>query len=542
MFLLLAGIAGNLTGQNRPFPQNVDYPFGYKPSTLTSSLAQSEYERWKSRYLVTCDSVYRVATTETTRTLSEGTGYGMIITAYYGEKEYFDGLLAFYKRKRTANARYLMAWDVTCEGINDPNCATDGDLDVAYALLLAYNQWGGKYLDEAKSILSKFVSDFIVPCGDSLYVLRPGAGWGGCGLTDMSYYTPGYFRLFAAIHGNEIWNELAGDAYRILHAAAHPVTGLVPDWQSADGIPGGSDPNSTWTNYYRYDASRVPWRIGLDYLWNGDTLARDWCIKVSDWAAGIGPANLVDGYDLDGGVRGQYHNSTFVGGFMVGTMCNSQGLADAFGSELTGITDNQYFNLSVRCLYLLVATGNFWQPAMEFTEADSVHVFTDDSIDSIAVNAGTLQMRARVFPDTAFSNTVTWSVINGTGEATIDQNGLLMAVTNGTVTVRATADDPGKAYDEMLIRISNQDNTTAGKMNRSFSIYPNPADEMICLGGAAQVVRIRLISVDGRVWVQLVNPGLEKLLIPTGELESGLYWIQIRNRDGSVLMANFIRR
>lgn len=59
----------------------------------------------------------------------------------------------------------------------------------------------------------------------------------------------------------------------------------------------------------------------------------------------------------------------------------------------------------------------------------------------ITVSGGTLQMYADVLPVNATNQTVTWSVFSGTGSATIDQNGLLTAVSNGIVTVRATAND-----------------------------------------------------------------------------------------------------
>jgi uncharacterized protein YjdB len=53
----------------------------------------------------------------------------------------------------------------------------------------------------------------------------------------------------------------------------------------------------------------------------------------------------------------------------------------------------------------------------------------------------TLQMSASVLPANAADKTVTWSVINGTGTATISSSGLLSATTEGTVTVKADAND-----------------------------------------------------------------------------------------------------
>ena len=58
------------------------------------------------------------------------------------------------------------------------------------------------------------------------------------------------------------------------------------------------------------------------------------------------------------------------------------------------------------------------------------------------LNGGTLQMSAAVLPANATNQTVTWSVTNGTGSATINSiSGLLTATGAGTVTVTASATD-----------------------------------------------------------------------------------------------------
>ncbi|MEA4825634.1 MAG: leucine-rich repeat protein, partial [Clostridium sp.] len=54
------------------------------------------------------------------------------------------------------------------------------------------------------------------------------------------------------------------------------------------------------------------------------------------------------------------------------------------------------------------------------------------------VNGETLQMSAAVTPTNATNKAVTWSVINITGTATIDANGLITATGVGTVNVKAT--------------------------------------------------------------------------------------------------------
>ena len=69
----------------------------------------------------------------------------------------------------------------------------------------------------------------------------------------------------------------------------------------------------------------------------------------------------------------------------------------------------------------------------------SVTVVGEGSETVITINGGTLQMYALVLPANADDLTVTWSVINGTGSASISATGLLTAISNGTVTVKATS-------------------------------------------------------------------------------------------------------
>ncbi len=79
------------------------------------------------------------------------------------------------------------------------------------------------------------------------------------------------------------------------------------------------------------------------------------------------------------------------------------------------------------------------------------------SATTITIAEGTLQMSAAILPADATIKTVTWSVVNGTGTATISDSGLLTAVSNGTVTVKATSNSNDDVVGSLVITISNQD-------------------------------------------------------------------------------------
>jgi len=74
---------------------------------------------------------------------------------------------------------------------------------------------------------------------------------------------------------------------------------------------------------------------------------------------------------------------------------------------------------------------------------------------TITTSGGTLQMVATVFPSTANQN-VTWSIVPGTGMATISSAGLVTAVSNGTAYAKAAAVQDPTVKDSLMITMSEQ--------------------------------------------------------------------------------------
>ena len=80
---------------------------------------------------------------------------------------------------------------------------------------------------------------------------------------------------------------------------------------------------------------------------------------------------------------------------------------------------------------------------------------------SINIDKGTLQLTASVLPANATVQSVIWSVVDGTGQATVNQSGLVTGQKNGFVSVQATANDGSGLQSSIQITISNQ--TSLGK-------------------------------------------------------------------------------
>jgi hypothetical protein len=117
------------------------------------------------------------------------------------------------------------------------------------------------------------------------------------------------------------------------------------------------------------------------------------------------------------------------------------------------------------------ATGSSWN------NMDEAGIITFDGaeasvyVESIVLNGGSittdngsLQMVATILPENATNKFLLWKVVNGTGKATIDENGLLTAVADGTVTVTATATDGSYNDGSAEVTISGQ-YTTLWELN-----------------------------------------------------------------------------
>ena len=74
---------------------------------------------------------------------------------------------------------------------------------------------------------------------------------------------------------------------------------------------------------------------------------------------------------------------------------------------------------------------------------------------TITTDGGTLQLVATVFPASASQN-VTWSIVPGTGMASISPLGLVTAISNGTAYAKATAVQDTTVKDSLMITMSGQ--------------------------------------------------------------------------------------
>jgi endoglucanase len=329
----------------------------------TPTAMETMYTTWRSAYFVDCSSQGQAYVRATTtdfgvKSVSEGTGYGMLAAALMNKADDFKKLAAYYVA-RMKNGSGLMPWrypDACTGGAEDQNVAPDGDADAAMALIVAAKTFNTpSYLDSAKKAIAALKTVFTDCGGRSL--MKPSDGWGGCDDLNPSYFATGYYRIFGTVTNDAtFWNKAATDGLAML-AQWQTATGngTVPDWGKSSGALGGTSSRASLTKYGS-EACRVPWRIAVDYGWSQNAAAKTFLSAMYDGILKQSrPYFAID--------PNSQNSSPYVGGFaQVGTAMD-QATADLYFSDWyvqrAYVADNTYYAITLKLLYLITMGGRF---------------------------------------------------------------------------------------------------------------------------------------------------------------------------------------
>jgi len=398
LFIIIV-LSTNINAQTpgRPFPNHTNYTANHiKPNNYSQiqldTQTQLFYDEWKSEYLKNdCGntSEYYVFSGNGAKNISEAQGYGMMITAFFAGYDtdaqmLFDGLYQFYKLHPSIINNNLMDWQqVSCNDAqsSDDDSASDGDIDIAFALLLAHIQWGSNglinYLLEAKIITNAIMQDEI---NQNIWSIKLG-DWSNANDPDYFYGTRSsdfitdHFKAFSCFNNN--WNNVIDICYSLIgnmQNSYSPTTGLIPDFiinLNINPIPAGVNYLEANTDGdYSYNACRVPWRLGTDYLINGDLRAKTAISKINTWLVSATNGNIAsisNGYALNGTAQFSWNDATFIGPFTVGAMLDisNQTWLNNLYDELVlnnNLADGDYYSNTIKLLSMITISGNYWVP------------------------------------------------------------------------------------------------------------------------------------------------------------------------------------
>lgn len=402
----------------KPFPQHTVYTSGtIRPNHVGQSQLDSDvlsyYQSWKSRYLRTVSGssptqlyVYYnlegMAYPASAVSCSEGHGYGMLAAAIMADADPnahtdFNALYYFYRAHTSSNNSALMSWqqvlkngtivDNTSDG---DDSATDGDMDIALALLMADRQWGSSgsinYRAEGIRVIQAILAsevhqtELILKLGDWV---SDGDSTYGTG-TRSSDFMLGHLRTFAKFDtaNADAWNKVLSKTASIVtyqySTGGSATTGLMPDFfkknSSGKYAPvSGTFLESGHDGDYSWNACRTPWRLAMDYLLSGSTTVKSSLSKLNSWVqtkTGGSPSKVMAGYYVKNGKNGTayvtYNELSFTAPLAPAAMLASsnQTWLNSLWKYMVSasISQGDYFGNTLKLHSMIVASGNWWLP------------------------------------------------------------------------------------------------------------------------------------------------------------------------------------
>ncbi len=308
---------------------------------------------------------------------TEGMSYGMMIAVQLDKKEEFDRLWKWtktYMYQTEGPYRGYFAWHCTPEGKKlDSGPASDGEEWFVMALFFASGRWGDgegifNYRAEAQQILDTMLhkseentiaTNMFDPNTKQVVFVPSGRN---ATFTDPSYHLPAYYELWArwAERDNDFWAEAAQASREFFRKAAHPQTGLMPDYARFDGTP-VKDPEH---EDFRFDAWRTLSNVAVDYAWFGvDPWQVEQSNRVLTFLASHGIDTFPNQFTLDGQPLSNDHSTGLVAMAAVAALAANREIGEPFVQALwdaripTGKW--RYYDGMLYMLALLHVSGNF---------------------------------------------------------------------------------------------------------------------------------------------------------------------------------------
>ncbi|MCS5732694.1 glycosyl hydrolase family 8 [Herbiconiux daphne] len=523
----------------RPFGSHlVNLPSGSATApggrTAADADVRAAYDAWKKRYLkagtpTVCgtDTYYVDASSATgSMVVSEGQGYGMVITALMAghdanARAQFDGLYRYVLDHPSEVNPELMAWHqgADCASFpGDAGSATDGDLDVAYGLLLADTQWGSStpgsfdYRAEAVSLIAAIGASEINPTtrlpklGD-----WPESGTPFWFATRSSDLMIDHFVAFQNATGDALWGQVATAAAALVTTmqGQATATGLLPDFiVNTNATPNPAPANfleSANDGNFSYNANRVPWRLASAALLTGNAAARTASVKIADWvqtSTGSDPTNIRAGYTLTGTQLVNYGDIAFSAPMAAAAAVPTATGADQSWIEkiwssvkttVTGAASAGYYSDTIGLQVMLLLSGNFWLPDTN-AATGAGGVVPIGGADRYAVSAG---VSAQTFvPDRE-------TVYIASGEVFPDA--LSASAAAGTVgspvllvardSIPAVIDVELRRLDPLNIVLLGGANTISAGVEAALAGYIDPGGSVQRVGGADRYAVSAALSV-----------------------------------------------
>jgi len=326
---------------------------------------------------------------------SEGMSYGMMIAVQLDKKVEFDAIWNWartymYHDDPNHPAYGYFSWSMRTDGTsNDEMPAPDGEEYFATALYFASGHWGNgngiyNYRSEADRILGDMKNRGSISGQTSrgprnaCEVFNPEYKMvrftpivENHDYTDPSYHLPAFYELWA-MWGPQadraFWEQAAAVSRDFFQCAAHPVTGLTPEYANFDGTPWTGRQNSN-SGDFRFDAWRTVMNWSMDWAWWArDVHERQLSDRLQAFFESKGMSDYGNQFKLNGEQLGSDHSPGLVAMNAVASLAATHECAKQFVQALwnTPIPSGRYryYDDMLYLLGMLNCSGRYriWPP------------------------------------------------------------------------------------------------------------------------------------------------------------------------------------
>ncbi|MEK1890126.1 MAG: glycosyl hydrolase family 8 [Phyllobacterium sp.] len=245
---------------------------------LSGTVKPEDWAAYKTRFIDAAGRVIDDANGNISH--SEGQGYGLLLAYLASSKADFDQIWSFTRTELLLrdDGLAMWKWDPSAKPhITDSNNASDGDILIAYALLLAGADWGrNDFVGAAKTIIGGLGKSNVVKWQDRLLLLPGAKGFSEADRNDgpiinLSYWVFEAFPKFASVDKTTDWTQLSINGVGLLNKASAGPRSMPADWMSAKTQ---LKPAKGFAAEFGYNALRIPLYLMRAHINDQELLTR----------------------------------------------------------------------------------------------------------------------------------------------------------------------------------------------------------------------------------------------------------------------------
>lgn len=221
--------------------------------------------------------------------ISEGQGYALLRAAWMCDLPAFERTFRWVEENlRRPDGLYAWAWSARTGALIDSNTATDGDQEIAFALILAAHAFARpEYESRARELLVAIRTHEAIEVPGGWF---PAAGnWAVAErIVNLSYFIPYAYPDFARVDPEGRWDLATDTGYALLERVLQqPGVDLPPDFVVVTDagdiapLPG----HSRLSRDFSFDAMRLYFRVALDCALHQRPQACDGPLRADELAA-----------------------------------------------------------------------------------------------------------------------------------------------------------------------------------------------------------------------------------------------------------------